>query len=351
MKRLFGLVAGFCFLALSPAQALFCLNCGAELPDRSKFCNACGVAQSTAVQPSESRSWVALPKDRPAPAAGVLSHQQFIRLIRPLEASEPELRISNLQSPQIPPLLQRTLIPGCDTLKRNLSRRQITLSRPQARLLSLYNERYSTILTWATTLGSERELIFPRICQLACLQAHLQAFPDDAGLAAVEAIDAVFAKEQQNLMERNEMMNDKAGFENPGVAYQIRRPEQKGTSDPFRFSLLISSSGRKIGDRMQVFDQSGTPLGRLEFVEEKEGIRHYAGTMSRKQFASPTSRQIQVKYVVKSTFSTSWKKENLRLLLLSCLRPGDSTGFEYEAFHGTTPEAPRMRFLQSIDKY
>jgi len=351
MKRLSGLVAGFCFLALLPVQAMFCLDCGAELPDRSKFCNACGAAQNSTIQPAGKQSRVPLPKDQPAAMAGVLSHQQFLQLIRPLEARETELRISNLQSLQIPPLLQRTLIPGCETLKRNLARRKIALSRPQAKLLSLYNERYSTILTWATTLGSERELIFPRIGQLACLQAHLQAFPDDGGLAAIEAIENVFAKEQQNLIERNELLNDKAGFENPGVAYQIRHLEQNAPPDTFRFSLLISSSGRKIGDRMQVFDHSGTQLGRLDYVEEKDGIRHYAGTMSRKQFAALPSRQIQVKYVVKSTFSTSWKKENLRLLLLSCLQHGASTGFEYEAFHGITPEAPRMRFLQSIGKY
>lgn len=350
MRRVLGTALGLCLLTLLPAHALSCGSCGAGLPERSRFCNSCGSAQPEESVGARPPSRAPQTPQRPA-AAGEVSNRQFFRLVKPLEEYEQELRLSNLDSPLVPSVIQRTLIPGYETIRRNLAQRRLTLSPAQNRLLSLYSERYTSILAWATTLGSERELLFPRIGQALCLQASLRACPDDAGLAATRAIEEVFAKEQQNLIDRNENMKENAGFENPGIAYQIRRADQKAGSDPFTFTLLISTNGRRIGDRMHVFDRSHTRLGQLDFVEEKDGIRRHAGTLSRKQFAALASRQVQVEYVVKSTFSTSWKKESLRLLLLPSMNANDPTGFEYEAFHGTAPEFSRMRFLQSIGKY
>lgn len=328
-----------------------CGSCGATLPDRSRFCNACGEAQQAAPAPAAGRQWQSLPAKRPAPASGSVSEQQFAQIIQPLEEYGKDLRITNLTSPLVPSLIQRTLVPGYETIRRNLARRRLTLTPAQNRILSLYNEFYSSILSWTMTLGSERELLFPRIGQTLCLQTFLLAHPDEDGMASLQAIDAVFEKEQQNLVERNENMNEQAGFENPGIAYQIVRSDRKAVSDSFTFTLLMNDRGKKVGERMQVTDRSGAPLGQLKFVEEKNGLRHYAGTMSRKRFDALTSREIQVKYVVKTTFSTSWNKESLRLHLLPSLKPGVPADYSYEALHGTSPDITRMRFLQSIGKY
>jgi hypothetical protein len=58
-----------------------------------------------------------------------------------------------------------------------------------------------------------------------------------------------------------------------------------------------------------------------------------------------------VEYVTKTMLSPSWKKERLRLLLMQSLSPHDVGGFEYEAFHGTTPDVSRMRYLQSLGSF
>lgn len=350
MRRILGMAVGFCFLTLLPAHAIFCRTCGMNLPEHSKFCNSCGTAQNADIAPPLIRQEGSPPRQRPA-AMGAVSNQQFFRLVKPLEDYEEELRISNLGSPLVPSVIQRTLIPGYETIRRNLSQRRLALSPVQNRILTLYIDHYNSILAWATTLGSEKEMLFPRIGQTMCLQAFLTAHPDDDGLAAAGEIEKVFATEQKNLVERNDNLKENAGFENPGLAYQIRSFDKKSTSDSFTFTLLMYPKDRKIGERIHVFDRSHARLGQMDFVEEKDGIRRYVGTMSRKQFAALTSRQVQLEYVVKTTFSTSWKKENLRLLLLSSLKANDSIAFEYEAFHGTNPEFSRMRFLQSIGKY
>jgi len=353
MRNILVLVAGLLLLPLLPAHAMFCGSCGVNLPDQSRFCNACGAPQQAVPAPAAGQQWQSLPAKRPAPVPtpGTVSEQQFSQIVQPLEEYGKDLRISNLTSPLVPPLIQRTLVPGYETIRRNLARRRLTLTPAQNRILSLYNELYSSILSWTMTLGSERELLFPRIGQALCLQAFLRAHPNEDGMTSLQAIETVFEKEQRNLVERNENMNENAGFENPGIAYQIARSDRKAVSDSFTFTLLMNDRGKKVGERMQVFDRTGAPLGQLKFVEQKNGLRHYAGTMSRKRFDALGSREIQVKYVVKTTFSTSWSKETLRLHLLPSLKPGDPSDYSYEALHGTSPDVTRMRFLQSIGKY
>jgi len=346
-------MALFWLLATGTAAGFPCGSCGTELTDGSRFCNVCGAAQQSQARPAGKSTWlpVTRPVTRPAQAAGFLTNAQFLKILAPLEAHEPSLLPKNLGSPQVPPLIQRTLIPGCETIRRNLASRRITLTRAQARILSLYNDRYSAILAWATTLGSERELLYPRIERLACMQAALLAAPDENGLAAVTAAEAVYAMEEQHLVERNELMKPGAGFENPGIAYQIRRPAGPAASPTVTFTLLMATAGRKIGERMQVKGYSGEPLGKLTFVDEGGSVRRYAGSLPRSAFTRATGGQITVEYVVRTNFSTSWKQERLRLHLLPSLRPDDLTGFEVEALYGTTPEVTRQRFLQSLGRY
>lgn len=353
MRKILAITAGFLLLPLLSAHAFFCGSCGANLPDQSRFCNTCGAAQQAVPVPEAGQRWQSLPAKRPAPAPtpGTVSERQFSQIVQPLEEYGKDLRITNLTSPLVPSLIQRTLIPGYETIRRNLARRRLTLSPAQNRILTFYNEFYSSILSWTMTLGSERELLFPRIGQTLCLQAFLRAHPDEAGMTSLQAIEAVFEKEQRNLVERTETMNENAGFENPGIAYQIARSDRKAVSDSFTFTLLMNDRGKKVGERMQVTDRAGAPLGQLKFVEEKNGLRHYTGTMSRKRFDGLASREVQVKYVVKTTFSTSWNKETLRLHLLPSLKPGNSADYSYEALHGISPDVTRMRFLQSIGKY
>jgi len=351
MRKTLAIVAGLLLLPLLQAHAMPCRSCGTNLPDQSRFCNVCGAAQQAVSAPATGRQWQSLPAKHPAQAPGAVSEQQFFQIVQPLEEYGKDLRITNLTSPLVPSLIQRTLVPGYETIRRNLVRRRLTLTPAQNRILSLYNEFYSSILSWTMTLGSERELLFPRIGQTLCLQAFLRAHPDEAGMTSLQAIEAVFEKERQNLINRNENMQENAGFENPGIAYQIARSDRKAVSDSFTFTLLMNDRGKKVGERMQVTDRSGAPLGQLKFVEEKNGLRHYSGTLSRKRFDALTSREIQVKYVVKKTFSTSWNKETLRLHLLTSLKPGDPTDYAFEALHGTSPDVTRMRFLQSIGKY
>lgn len=350
MRNAFVTAAVFCLLVLQPAYALVCRSCGTNLPDQSRFCNSCGAAQQATQAPSAQPGWQSMPA-KPAAAPGTVSERQFAQIVQPLEEYGKDLRITNLSSPLVPSLIQRTLVPGYETIRRNLIRRRLTLTPAQNRILLLYNEFYSSILSWTMTLGSERELLFPRIGQTLCLQAFLRAHPEEDGMTSLQAIEAVFEKEQQNLVDRNENMNENAGFENPGIAYQIARSDRKAVSDSFTFTLLMNERTRKIGERMQVLDPSGAPLGQLKFVEEKNGLRHYTGTMSRKRFNALKSREIQVKYVVKTTFSTSWSKATLRLHLLQSLKPGDTADYSYETLHGTSPDVTRMRFLQSIGKY
>ncbi len=351
MRKILATAAGLLLLPLLSAHAMFCGSCGANLPDQSRFCNVCGAAQQAVPAPAAGHQWQSLPAKRPAPTPGTVSERQFAQIIKPLEDYGQDLRITNLSSPLVPTLIQRTLIPGHETIRKNLARRKLTLSPAQNRILSYYSEYYSSIMAWSTTLGIERELLFPRIPQVLCLQAFLLAHPDEDGMASLQAIEAVFEKEQQNLVERSENMNEDAGFENPGIAYQIARPDRNAVSDSFTFTLLMNDRGKKVGERMQVTDRAGAPLGQLKFVEQKNGLRHYAGTMSRKRFDALTSREIQVKYVVKTTFSTSWNRETLRLHLLQSLESGDPADYSYETLHGTSPDVTRMRFLQSIGKY
>ncbi len=280
-----------------------------------------------------------------------VSSDQFRKLIEPLEAHEPALRLSQLHRPQVRTLIQHTLQPGLDKLQQGVAARGWRLTPAQTRLLGLYRERYAAILEWSGSLGSERNVLFARIGQLAALQAYLLAACDDDALAATGAIAEVFARELQNLTARTEQLDEKAGFENPGVAYQIRRPDLPAGADAFPFSLWLEPAGRRIGDRMQVTDVEGRPLGRLQFVVEKGGLRHYTGTMSRRAFAALSSRQVWIDYVTKTTFSTSWRKERLRLFLVPGLPPGLDTGYEYEALHGTAPETIRARFLRSLGRY
>ncbi|NLI76152.1 MAG: zinc ribbon domain-containing protein [Candidatus Riflebacteria bacterium] len=358
MRRICCLAIAFCLATLSPALALVCTACGVPLPEHSRFCLSCGAAQPgtpatpppPAAVPAARRPGTAAPAGQ-ASQGGVLSPQRFAAIVKPLEAHEPELRLSQLGNPRVLPLIQQILLPGCQTIDRNLARHGLTLTPAQAKLLALYKERYATIVAWGTSLGSERDFIFPKIGQLLAQQVYLQAFPDDATVEAVEAIGGVFARERANLVARIDDLNEKAGFENPGVAYQVCLPGQPPTGDSFRFSLLMGSTGKRVGDRMQVFDHEGTRLGSLQFTAQKDGIRRYTGTMSRARLAAMASRQVWVEYVTKSTLSTSWNKERLRLFLLLCLPTADPAAFEFEAFHGTAPEVSRMRFLRSIGKY
>jgi hypothetical protein len=370
MRRVVWLIVGLGALAAGPALALFCHACGVELPERSKFCNSCGTPQKPAGSlpgtprpaapsaPVARSTPMAAPPSAPAHPSSLAgqsgrvgrspSHEQFLRLMQPLLAHEPELRISKLTSPRVLPLVQRVLIPGWRTLKQDLDRRGVALTPVQSKIFSLFQDRYAAILSWATALGSERDCLFPRIGQLASLQGYLLAVPDDETIVAVEAITEVFNKEMQNVVARVDALNDKAGFENPGVAYQIKLGGSAPHTDHIPFSLLMGDSGRRTGDRMQVFDQGRTLLGRLEFVGEKDGIRRYRGLLSRRQLAALPSRQIWVEFVTKTMLSPSWKKEKLRLLLMQSLSARDAGECEYEALHGTTPDLPRMRYLQSL---
>ncbi len=376
-----------------------CPACGTDLPSSLKFCGMCGApiarGQPPAAAPSAPRlapvspqkpgssfpaapargqsptvpappsTW---PPARPsatgqpappgqpaapsplAPTGKEVAPEQFRRLIEPLEAHEPALCLSQLHLPQVRTLIQHTLQPGLAKLQQGVAARGWRLTPAQARVLSLYRERYAAILEWSGTLGSERNVLFARVGQLAALQAGLLAVCNDDALAAIEAITDVYARELQNLIARTDRLEEKAGFENPGVAYQIRRPDLPPGTDAFPFSFWIEPAGRRIGDRMQVTDFEGRLLGRLQFVAEKEGRRHYTGTMSRRAFAALSSRQVWVEYVTRTTFSTSWKKERLRLFLLPGLPAGSEAGYEYEALHGTAPEAVRLRFLQSLGR-
>ncbi|HOY67632.1 MAG TPA: zinc ribbon domain-containing protein [Candidatus Ozemobacteraceae bacterium] len=352
MRQASRVLALFWLLAAGTAAGFPCNSCGTELAANSRFCNGCGAAQQAASPSPRGSSWLPVTKAAPKPAQkpGTVTNEQFLKIVAPLQAHEPALILSNLGSPQVPPLIQRTLIPGCDSIRRQLARRGLTLSRAQARILQLYSDRYSAILAWTSTLGSERELLYPRIERLTCLQVALLASPDEKGLAAVTAAEAVYAQEEQHLVERNELMKPNAGFENPGIAYQIRRQGGQADSSPVTFTLLIGTLDRKIGERMQVEGFSGEALGTLTFVDEGGGVRRYRGQLPRSALARVTGSPLTVRYVVRTTFSTSWKKEHLRLHLLPAQRPENPAGFDVEALHGTTPEITRQRFLQSIGR-
>jgi len=351
MKWLVCVTAAFCIFSLAPVLALFCRNCGVHLPDRSKFCNSCGAAQNADFSSAGRKARVPASTVQAPLSRKEIANQQFVKLLAPLEAYEPELRVSRSGSPQVRSTIQLTLLPGLGILKQKAAQRNLSFSRPQAKLLALFQERCSAILEWSTTLGYEREIVADKIGQLACLYEYLRLYLDEETLAAIGAIQEVYAKELENMNERIDNLNESAGFENPTVAYQLRQEEGSKGTNLFTFSLLIAGSAGKIGNRIQVFDRSHKLLGRLDFVHEESGIRRFSGKILRKAFESMDSRQVWVEYVVKSTFSTSWQNKKLRLFLVPCLKADAPGNFEYEAFYGTAPEFSRIRFLQSIGKF
>ncbi|MBF0499648.1 MAG: zinc ribbon domain-containing protein [Candidatus Riflebacteria bacterium] len=348
MKRTFWLTAVFCIFSLVPLLALSCRNCGAHLPDGSRFCNSCGAVQnSNSPAPIKKTGATASATQRPI-AGEEITNQQFMKLFAPLEAFEPELRISRLNSPQVRSTIQLTLIPGLEKLKEKMNQRNLRFSKPQTKLLALFRERCATILKWSSTLGMERNIVADRVSQLACLQEYLRVYLDDETLAAIEVLEEVYSKELENMKERIDNMNESAGFENPGAAYQIRQKDLAEPTDQFTFSLLMASSGKKIGNHMQVFDHSHKLLGQLNLVHEEKGIRNFSGKISRKAFEAMDSRQVWIEYAVRTKFSTSWQNQKLRLYLVPCQKRDDPAGYEYEALHGTNPEIVRVRFLQGI---
>ncbi len=348
--RLIFLIPVFFLVSSFSLFGAVCRDCGAEIPDENNFCGACGARQSVVapVPMGTQRAPASMPPLRPGKE---LPEERFRALLRPFEAFEPELMISKLGSPSVRSIIQLKLVPLLEALGKKLSQKGIPLTRVQARTLNLMRERYLAILEGSTTLGSDRGIITEKISQLACLQEYLLAGQDEETLSSLSQVEAVYAKELQNLSAGMDILKQRSGFANPGVVYRLSRGGVKSADDQYPFTLLVEGGGKKIGNRMQLFDQSGKGICRLEFVGDEGGVRKYAGRIPRKSLGSAPLRQVVVEYAVRSKFSASWEKQKLRLLLVPCLFPGDPGAFELEAYHGMTAVYSRIRFLQSIGKY
>lgn len=343
-----------------PVLAMFCRQCGKTILDDSKFCRFCGTPQSVGSTQAPVQGAEPPPPVNPVPDAprgiaglqnGMVNNEQFMEMMKPFDAYEEVLRISNIALPNTRMAIQRTLLPNLESLRNKLKNRNLRLTRPQARLLNLYKDRYASILEAGTALGFQRDKAGLRAEQVTVLQDCLRRSLDEETLQALEKVETCFFKELRNLEDRVMNLQEQAGFENPGVCYKIRRDDLSGPGVSIDLTLYFQSQLSKVGDRMQVFEPNGKPLGLLKFVKDESGVRKYSGKLPRAAFAGETCRTIVIEYATKTPLSPKWGKQKLTLSVVPHIVRSEASEFSLEAFHGAGISLPRKKYLAALGKF
>jgi len=352
----------FFFLFLNVVFAVSCSNCGKELNGNFKFCPFCGKPQTNrpvSGNSSEVTQWKPLNLQtqnynssstnfqRPAP--GSITNSQFLKLFEPLEIFEKKsnLLISDIQS--IRTMIQRQILPMIEEIKKKIRVNEIRLTEIQAKLLSLYQEKYSSLLEGGISLGIEKNLAQIKIQQVLVLHDYVRKNLEEADPKIIEKIEEVNRRELADFEDRVVNLNEKAGFQNPGIAYKIP-DEGFSAGNGISFSFGFQPRGKKIGDRIYVFDDKKTPLGILNFQKESQGYRMYSGNLRLNGLTSPLCYEVVLEYVEKASFSARWRTQKLHLFVIPHLKKNETGKFSIEAFFGYDPGIPRKKLVQIISR-
>jgi hypothetical protein len=369
-------------LLTSAAWALFCPACGKAQAVAGNFCSFCGGALPTddapttpamqPLRPAVTRPPVSpLPAATPLPTAsslpsatplptrggppaseivgpGLVSNQQFLQMLSVFDQYDAELRAIRSNSPNLRVLLQQKLVPGIEAMRRKLQERGVRLTRPQSKLFAMYREMYKTLLEATITLGFQKGVTGEKVDQLTILQDYMRRNIDEETLQAVLKIEEIFAKELQNMHERVVKLENAAGFENPGICYRIKKDEFVANTGNVTFRFYFQTKGKKLGDRMQLYDSSEKNLGRLKFIKEIDGVREYHCVFPVNALAPKNCRSLIVDYAIKGNLSARWQKNRLVLYVLPHVKKDDPVDYDLETFFGQNPSISRKKYLPGL---